>query len=69
MNTDYNHRHFIAKSGNQITVAEDKLNIFYTDNTVYRSWQPLQTIKPYNALKQMVIDIETSGLIPSKESC
>ncbi|GCL36016.1 hypothetical protein SR1949_11160 [Sphaerospermopsis reniformis] len=67
MNTDYNHRHFIAKSGNQITVAEDKLNIFYTDNTVYRSWQPLQTIKPYNALKQMVIDIETSGLIPSKD--
>ncbi|MBD2131057.1 ribonuclease H-like domain-containing protein [Sphaerospermopsis sp. FACHB-1094] len=67
MNTDYNHRHFVSKSGHQITVAEDKLNIFYTDNTIYRSWQPLQTIKPYNALKQMVIDIETSGLIPSKD--
>ncbi|WP_254446998.1 3'-5' exonuclease [Dolichospermum sp. UHCC 0259] len=67
MNINYNHRHFITKSDNQITVAEDKLNIFYTDNTVYKYWQPLQTIKPYNALKQMVIDIETSGLIPSKD--
>ncbi|WP_016953794.1 DNA polymerase domain-containing protein [Anabaena sp. PCC 7108] len=67
MNINYNHRHFITKSNNQITVAENKLNIFYTDNTVYGSWQPLQTIKPYNALKQMVIDIETSGLIPSKD--
>ncbi|WP_017654841.1 3'-5' exonuclease [Fortiea contorta] len=67
MDAAYNPRNFITKSGNKIVVQENKLDIFYTDDAEHPKWQPIRTIKPYNTLKQMILDIETSGLISGTE--
>ena len=61
-NINYNHRSFVRSSLNQLIVESDKLDIFYTDPLPRQKWQPVNTLKPYNELKKLIIDIETAGL-------
>ena len=61
-NSIYKHRNFVQSSANQLVVQSDKLDIFYTDPSPRCKWKPVNTLKPYNELKKLVIDIETSGL-------
>ena len=59
---NYNHRNFVQNNGSQLVVESDKLDIFYTDPLPRQKWQPVNTLRPYNELKKLVIDIETAGL-------
>lgn len=58
----FNHKKLIKRAGKTLLVDEDKLDIFYTDPTPRASWQPTSHIKHYSQLRQLVLDIETSGL-------
>ncbi|GAB1538379.1 hypothetical protein NUACC21_10390 [Scytonema sp. NUACC21] len=60
----YNHRDFVRKSGNQIIVNEEKLDIFWEDTTAIPEWKPTTNIVPYSHLKTLVIDVETAGINP-----
>lgn len=59
---NYNHRDFVKRKGSQIVVEEEKLDIFYTDTRLPRKWEPAKEVEPYQKLKQLILDIETSGL-------
>lgn len=67
MNTAYNHRDFIQKFEQKIVVAEDKLDIFYTDTIARPLWKPIATVKPYRKLIKLILDIETAGLNPNSD--
>lgn len=58
----YNHRNLVTKSKGKIIVNENELDIFSTDRSPRERWEPDRELMPYNRLKQLVIDIETSGL-------
>ncbi|MDV2994866.1 MAG: hypothetical protein N4J56_004520 [Chroococcidiopsis sp. SAG 2025] len=67
MSTAYNHRNFIQKFEQKIVVESDKLDIFYTDITARPLWKPIATVKPYNELTKLILDIETAGLNPQSD--
>jgi DNA polymerase, archaea type len=65
INKPYNHRDFVKIENGRAIVDEDKLDIFYTDETPITKWRPdSQSLKPYRELKHYYLDIETSGLNP-----
>lgn len=61
-NNNYNHRNFVQLNNKELIVESDKLDIFYTDPLPRQQWKPVNTLKPYNELKKLILDIETSGL-------
>lgn len=62
----YEHRQFCQLIGKEMIVREEELDIFYTDNTTKHEWFPTVQIKPYNQLRQVILDIETTGLDATK---
>lgn len=64
---NYNHRNFVRLSNNQLEVESKKLDIFYTDSTPRQKWEPVNTLKPYNKLTKLILDIETAGLNPKSD--
>jgi DNA polymerase, archaea type len=60
----YNHRDFLTRVGNKITVDEKKLDIFWEDSTTIPEWKPTINIVPYSNIKSLVVDIETAGINP-----
>ncbi|MBE9224767.1 ribonuclease H-like domain-containing protein [Phormidium sp. LEGE 05292] len=63
----YDHRQFCQLIGKEMIVQEEELDIFYTDNTAKHEWFPTVQLKPYNQLRQVILDIETTGLDATKE--
>ncbi|MBE9020491.1 ribonuclease H-like domain-containing protein, partial [Chroococcidiopsidales cyanobacterium LEGE 13417] len=63
----YNHRNLVNRSKGKIVVNENELDIFYTDCSPRDRWEPDRELMPYNQLRQIVIDIETSGLSSQTE--
>lgn len=63
-NMAYNHRKLIRKVKNRLVVDEEKLDIFWKYQRKNTKWTPSREIKPYDELKRIVVDIETSGLNP-----
>lgn len=63
----YEHRQFCQLIGKEMIVQEEELNIFYTDKTTKKEWLPTVQLKPYNQLRQLILDIETTGLDATKE--
>ncbi len=61
----YNHRELVRKVGNKLVVDEDKLDIFWKYQRKQTQWNPSHEIKPYDDLKRIAVDIETSGLDPT----
>lgn len=62
----YYHRQFCQLIGKEMIVQEEELDIFYTDNTTKKEWFPTVQLKPYNQLRQLILDIETTGLDATK---
>ncbi|MBD2181033.1 ribonuclease H-like domain-containing protein [Planktothrix sp. FACHB-1355] len=58
----YKHREFCQTIDKEIIVEEPALDIFYTDNTPKIEWKPEVSLKPYDQLTKVVLDIETTGL-------
>lgn len=61
---EYNHRNLVRRVKNKLIVDEDKLDIFWKYQRKGTKWNCNYEIRPYNKLKQLVVDIETSGLNP-----
>jgi len=62
----YEHRQFCQLIGKEMIVQEKELDIFYTDNTTKKEWFPTVQLQPYNQLRQVILDIETTGLDATK---
>lgn len=63
----YEHRQFCQLIGRELIVQEEELDIFYTDNITKHEWFPTVQLNPYNQLRQVILDIETTGLDAIKE--
>ena len=58
----YKHREFCQTIDKEIIVEESAIDIFYTDNTPKSEWTPEVSLKPYDELTKVILDIETTGL-------
>ena len=53
---------FCQSNRQEILVDESALDIFYTDTKPIPLWVPSIQLKPYNQLRKIILDIETTGL-------
>jgi DNA polymerase, archaea type len=58
----YNPRDSISTSEGQITVDLERLDLEYVPSVSIPEWAPKTTLKPYEQLSKLYIDIETTGL-------
>lgn len=58
----YSYREFCQIVDKEIIVEEPALDIFYSDNAPKSEWKPEVSLKPYDELTKVVLDIETTGL-------
>ncbi len=57
-----NPRDAVSMDNGRVEVDLDKLDLDYQPTVVTPEWQPTQSIKPYEQLTKLYIDIETTGL-------
>lgn len=59
-----NPREAITRSSTEIVVDTDKISLSYEPLVQIPAWQPSQQVKPYEQVKKICLDIETTGLDP-----
>ncbi|HEY9690572.1 MAG TPA: 3'-5' exonuclease [Oculatellaceae cyanobacterium] len=63
----YSHHQFCQQIGKEIIVGESDLDILHNCPNPIESWHPQTQLQPYNQLRQLILDIETTGLDSSKD--
>jgi DNA polymerase, archaea type len=54
----------VERSPGRIEVNLDRLSLDYCPTVTTPSWEPTTSVKPYEELTKLYLDIETTGLIP-----
>jgi len=58
-------RNAVSIAGGRVNVDLDRLSLDFQPLTSIPQWKPTATVKPYESLSKLYIDIETTGLNPS----
>jgi DNA polymerase, archaea type len=64
-NSPSNPRDAISRLPGRIEVDLDRLSLDYRPSVTTPSWEPTTSVKPYEELTKLYIDIETTGLDPT----
>jgi hypothetical protein len=59
-----NPRDAVVHSPGRIEVDLDRLSLDYCPSVITPSWEPTTSVKPYEQLTKLYLDIETTGLDP-----
>jgi DNA polymerase, archaea type len=62
-----NPRDAVVHSPGRIEVDLDRLSLDYRPSVITPSWEPTTSVKPYEQLTKLYLDIETTGLDPTVE--
>ncbi len=62
-----NPRDAVVHSPGRIEVDFDRLSLDYRPSVITPSWEPTTSVKPYEQLTKLYLDIETTGLDPEVE--